>query len=152
VCVYIVCIRENREFRSWGTAAAQRRMLREVPGDYLRDDVLRLCDCVCVYLCYCQCLIRAENDSDIAPAWDICGGGGRGMARGVCRRWVRGWVCSVGVGGAAGTYTYLGARAYSRQKSPPPRHSATKSTLTPMCKGLGRVRVCVYVCLFCVRV
>lgn len=101
-----VCIRENRELRSWGTAAARRRMLREVPGDYLRDDVLRLCDCVCVrvFVLLPMRLIRAENDSDIAPAWDICGGGS-GAAAGWC----------------GGKIRFPGARAYSRQKSLPPR-------------------------------
>lgn len=47
-----MCIRENREFRSWrgGPDMLDAAM---VPGDYLRDDVLRLCDCVCVrvYIC-----------------------------------------------------------------------------------------------------
>lgn len=48
VCVYVrvySSIRENREFRSWGTAADA---VQDPRGPYLRDDVLRLCDCVCV--------------------------------------------------------------------------------------------------------
>lgn len=126
-----VCIRENREFRSWGTAAARRRMLREVPGDYLRDDVLRLCDCVCVrvFVLFPMRLIRAENDSDIAPAWDICGGGS-GSAAGRC----------------GGKIRFPGAHAYSRQKSlPPRRRHHEKRTHTYACKGLERMCLCLSV-------
>jgi len=138
-CVRVCArIRENREFRSWGTAAARRRMLREVPGDYLRDDVLRLCDCVCVrvFVLLPMRLIRAENDSDIAPAWDICGGGsgaGGGEVRRAC-----GW--------CGGKIRFPGARAHSRQKSLPPRRRREKRTHTYACKSPGRC-VSVSVCL-----
>lgn len=50
-CVCMCVGEENREFRSWGTAAATATSGCQVPGGYLRDDVLRLCDCVCAVLC-----------------------------------------------------------------------------------------------------
>lgn len=44
---------------------------RVLPGDYLRDDVLRLCEHVCVcaytYLCYCRCIAPRKMIAILPP-------------------------------------------------------------------------------------
>jgi len=82
-------------------------------------------------------LIRAENDSDIAPAWDICGGGSEAAA---------GW-CGARVGGAAGKYVFPGRVHIAAKSRCRPAAAAAKSALTPMrAKSWGGVYVSMSVC------